>query len=582
MAARRSDEPFLWAKKEGTYRPWIWREVADAVSTLASAMAALGLQREDRVLLVSENRPEWLITDLAVMTAGGITVPAYTTNTSADHAYLVEHSGARLCVTSTAALARRLAPALRDREDMRALLVFEGTDEAATAPVRTLDWQAALALGRDHASVDWSDRLEADDTACFIYTSGTGGRPKGVMQTHANILANVRAAADLLRRIELGGDDVFLSFLPLSHAYEHTAGQFLPMATGAQIYYAEGIETLSTNLLEVRPTVLPCVPRLYEVLRQKILAGVRRQPAWRQKLFDMALDLGTRRYESGGTLPLHLAPIDRVLERLVRDKVRARFGGRLKAMVSGGAPLNRDVGLFFVALGLPVLQGYGQSEAAPVISVNIPGRARVDTVGPPLDGVELRIADDGEILVRGPNVMKGYWRDPEATAATIRDGWLHTGDVGRLEPEGDLVITDRKKDIIVNAGGDNISPQRVEGVLMLEPEIAQALVVGDKRPFLVALLVPDGEFVTRFAKDTGGRGDLAECARDPGFVARIGEAVKRANEHFSAIERIRRFHVMPEPFTVENGLLTPTMKLRRPLILKAHAELLESLYARRG
>jgi long-chain acyl-CoA synthetase len=274
-----------------------------------------------------------------------------------------------------------------------------------------------------------------------------------------------------------------------------------------------------------------------------------------------------------------LAAADLVLDRLVRAKVRARFGGRLKALVSGGAPLNQEVGLFFVALGLPLLQGYGQTESSPVVSVNPPLRNRIETVGPPLEGVELRIADDGEILVRGGLVMKGYWKDPEATAHALEGGWLHTGDIGELDPDGYLRITDRKKDLIVNSGGDNIAPQRVEGILLLEPEIGQAVVFGDRRPHLVALITPHPEFVKRYAREHHRRADLSELAAVQGFRIAIGEAVARANKRLSAIERVRRFHVMPEAFSIENGLMTPTMKLRRHLIYRAYEDLIEGLYA---
>jgi len=320
------------------------------------------------------------------------------------------------------------------------------------------------------------------------------------------------------------------------------------------------------------------VPRLYEVLRQKILSGVHRQGGIKQRMFELALQLGIKRYEQGGRLNPLEGVVDRVLDKLVRQKVNERFGGNLKAMVSGGAPLNYDVGAFFVGLGLPVLQGYGQTEASPVISANPPGGARLDTVGPPFKGVELKIADDGEILVRGNSVMRGYWKDEETTARTIIDGWLHTGDIGVIDTDGYLKITDRKKDIIVNSGGDNISPQRVEGIMLLEPEIGQAFIYGDKKPYLVALISPDSDAVKAYARQAGKPNDLAELVHDQAFRQTIGEAVKRANTNLSAIERIRKFEIMTEPFTVENEMMTPTLKLRRPYIIERHGELLQSLY----
>src|SRR5205823_5568235 len=312
------------------------------------------------------------------------------------------------------------------------------------------------------------DALAPDDIACIIYTSGTGGAPKGVMLSHRNILANCRGAYRLLEMLGFG-EEVFLSFLPLSHSYEHTAGMFFPISIGAEIYFAEGADTLAANLLEARPTIMTAVPRLYETMHQRIRLGIQRERGLKRRLFERAVAIGRKRLDD---TPLSFGDrmLDPVLDRLVRDKVRARFGGRLKAIISGGAPLNPEIGGFFVALGVELLQGYGQSEAAPVICCNPPGRIKIDTVGPPVDGVEVRIAEDGEILVAGDNVMKGYWGAPEETARTLVDGWLHTGDVGHLDADGYLTITDRKRDFIKNSGGDMISPARVEGALTLAPE----------------------------------------------------------------------------------------------------------------
>ena len=570
VAEERKDKPFLWAKIDGSYQPWTWSEVRSAIQAIANALSASGIERGDRVVLVAENRPEWLISDLAILQAGGITVPAYTTNTVQDHRYILQHCSAKGVICSTAQLAQKLIPAVSQCPAVQTALFIEDPQLELSVPHKLSSWSHAIELGKASQTIEMTHELEPDDTACLIYTSGTGGNPKGVMLSHRNILANVRGAAELLRMVKIDEEDVFLSFLPLSHSYEHTAGQFFPMAIGAQIYYAEGIETLSANLLEARPTVLPCVPRLYEVLRQRIMSGAKRQGGIKAKLFDKAIELGARRYHQG-SLPIHLDLVDRVLSKLVRKKVNQRFGGRLKAMISGGAPLNFDVGLFFVSLGLPVLQGYGQTEAAPVISANVPGKARIDTVGPPLLGVDVKIADDGEILVRGENVMKGYWEDSEATSAALIDGWLHTGDIGNFDENGFLKITDRKKDIIVNSGGDNISPQRIEGMLMLEQEIAQALVIGDKRPYLVALIVPDQDIVKSLRREHGDESDMA-------IKKSIGEVIKRANASLSPIERIRRYEIMSEPFSVENGMMTPTMKLRRPIIIDKHLKTLDKLY----
>ncbi len=575
-AQREGGNPFLWHKVDSVYRPWSWRRVAAEAARLSRALRQLGLEPGDRVVLVSENRPEWCVADLAVLGAGGITVPAYTTNTERDHAFILNHSEARMVICSGSNLAKRLIPAIKQAPGVKTLLFIEPLAGTGELPVTAVAWSDALALGDRSPALDLAPTIKPDDIACFIYTSGTGGTPKGVMLSHRNIMCNLEGAYELVKKIGLGNRERFLSFLPLSHSYEHTAGQFFPISIGAEIYYAEGVEHLSTNLVEAKPTILTCVPRLYEVLRQRILSGVHRQGGIKQKLFELALRLGTKRYEQKGRLNPFEQAIDGLLDKLVRTKVNERFGGHLKAMVSGGAPLNYDVGVFFVALGLPVLQGYGQTEASPVISANPPGGARLDTVGPAFKGVEIKIAEDGEIVVRGDNVMRGYWQDEETTARTIVDGWLHTGDIGVIEPDGYLKITDRKKDIIVNSGGDNVSPARVEGVLLLEPEIGQAFIYGDRKPYLVALISPDADAAKAYARETGKQAD--ELARDQGFRQRIGEAVKRANANLSPIERIRKFEIMTEPFTVDNGLMTPTLKLRRPMITDRHGALLESLY----
>ncbi len=503
--ARNGEAPFLWAKRDGRYQPWSWARVGREVQLLARTLVAMGVRPGDRVAIVAENRPEWCVADLAVMAAGGITVPSYTTYTTADYAYLLNHSEARLVIFSGAGVARRLLPAVAEAPSVAGLLAIEPIEEPAMAlPLTT--YAEALARGEAEAPVSAGQGRGPDDVACFIYTSGTGGRPKGVMLTHRNIMANVRGTWHLFQRLT-PEERVFLSFLPLSHSYEHTVGQFLPIAFDGQIYYADGVEHLAANLLEARPGVLPCVPRLYEVLRQRIAAAVEREGGIRAKLFHLALKLGSKAYEQRGRLAPHERLLNIALDHLVRRKIRQRFGGRLVAMASGGAPLNYEVGLFFVALGLPVAQGYGQTESSPVISVNPPWASRIDTVGPPLQGVEVRIAEDGEILVRGDLVMKGYWKDEEATAQVLKDGWLHTGDIGEIDADGYLKITDRKKDLIVNSGGDNVSPQRVEGVLALEPDIGQALVFGDRRPHLVALIVPSQALLKEGARAVGSDGD---------------------------------------------------------------------------
>ena len=576
QAERLAEKPLLWAKRDGTYRPITWREVAEQIRGLAAGLKALGLERGERVVLVSENRPEWLVADLAIMAAGGITVPAYTTNTSADHTHILGDSGAAGAIVSTAALAKRLLPAAAESESCRWTVALEPPAEGIEG-CDLVSWADCLTRGQGAADSGIPATAGRDDLACFIYTSGTGGAPKGVMLSHGNILANCKGAYHLLESFGLGAE-VFLSFLPLSHSYEHTAGQFFPLSIGAEIYYAESIEKLIDNLGESRPTVMTAVPRLYETMHQRIRRGVEKQGGFKKTLFDQTLALGLKAAEAPESLGAFERLKNRLLDRLVRKKILQRFGGRLKGMVSGGAALNPEIGLFFTALGVPVLQGYGQTEASPVVSANPPGKVKMRSVGPPMEGVEVKIAEDGELLVRGDLVMKGYWQNPGATAEAIRDGWLHTGDIAELDHEGYITITDRKKDIIVLSGGDNVSPARLEGMLTLQPEIGQAMVIGDKRPHLVTLIVPDPDFVTNWAREHGKADDLATLAEDADFRASIGKVVEEVNAGLSNLERIRRFAIADEAFSVENEMMTPTLKIRRHIIKATYGERLEALY----
>jgi long-chain acyl-CoA synthetase len=512
-------------------------------------------------MLVAENRPEWAIADLAIMTAGGITVPAYATATAEDLRHVLTDSGAGAVIVS-GGLAGRMLPVAHDAGCP--LVVTMDEVPAPDAGMTVIGWDTLLAEGaaRPGDATALAALPARDDVACLIYTSGTGGTPRGVMLTHANILHNIWSAFDLLEEVGRG-DEVFLSFLPLSHSYEHSAGQFLAISVGAEIYYAEGADKLAANLLEARPTITTAVPRLFEAMHQRIALQVKNHPRLRRWLFEQAVALGTKRYERPDAMGIHERLLDRVLDRLVRAKVRARFGGRLKALVSGGAPLNYHDGVFFQALGVPVFQGYGQTESSPFLACNRPRKIKLHTVGPALLGVELRIADDGEILARGDMVMKGYWGDPEGTAAVVRDGWLHTGDIGQLDEDGYLQITDRKKDIIVISGGDNISPAKVEAELTREPEIAQAMVHGDKHPYLVAVLMPEDQL----------------AARDPETVREaVGAALERANRRLSPLERVRSFVVASEAFSIANGMLTPTLKIRRHRIRETYRASLEALY----
>jgi long-chain acyl-CoA synthetase len=578
-AAERGERPFLWGKRDGQYHPTSWAEAARQVGRLSRGLRALGVARGDRVALVSENRPEWAIADLAIMAAGAVAVPGYTTNTIDDHRHILANTGAKAAIVSTRKLSGNLLAAARQTPSTRFVVAMEPLGLTQHPGVDVHGWDEVLAKG-DAAPDDVMavvDSIQRTDVSCIIHTSGTGGVPRGATLSHGAIICNCMGAEVLLR--ELGLDnETFLSFLPLSHSYEHAAGLHFPLSVGAQIYYAEGADALAANMLEARPTIMTAVPRLYETLHARITAGVKREGGLKARLFWKAVELGTRRYHDPDSLSLGQALLDKLLDLLVRRKVKARFGGRLKALVSGGAPLNPEIGIFFTALGLRLLQGYGQTEAAPVVSCNPPHKVKLHTVGPALVDVDVKIAEDGEILVRGELVMQGYWNDPEGTAQVLHDGWLHTGDIGRLDADGYIQITDRKKDIIVNSGGDNLSPQRVEGFLTLEPEIAQAMVHGDKRPYVVAVIVPRKEFAEEWAAKHGMKPELAELAVDKAFHDAVGAAVERVNAKLSSIERVRRFILAGEPFGLENNMLTPSLKIRRHIIRQTYGQALDALY----
>ena len=565
QAQRLGDRSFLWHKTAGHYHSISWATAANQIEQLSRALKARNIVTGDRVIIVAENRPEWLMADLAIMAIGAISVPAYTTNTVDDHKHIINDSGAVGAIVSTKQFAERLLPAAHESDALRFIIAIDYLEVSQSLNVKINGWRDTLAnhmMGEDIIAA--ASRLKRTDTACIIYTSGTGGAPKGVMLSHGAILHNCLGATDALIDLDLD-DEVFLSFLPLSHSYEHTAGQFFPISIGAQIYYAEGVETLATNMIEARPTIMTAVPRLYEMLHARITGAVSKQGGLKASLFHKALQLGQKRYNNAGRLSLIETIADSTLDKLVRSKVKARFGGRLKALVSGGAPLNFDIGLFFTSLGLTILQGYGQTESAPVVSANRASNNKIHTVGPALTGVDVKIADDGEILVRGELVMQGYWNNEAATKEAIQNDWLHTGDIGVIDEDGYIQITDRKKDIIVNSGGDNISPQRVEGLLTLEPEISQAMVFGDKRPHLVGIIVPDETW-------------LSTLSRDQEVHQALDEAVTRVNHRLSNIERVRRFIVADAAFTIDNALMTPTMKIRRHKIIELYRARLEALY----
>ncbi|MDC0226581.1 long-chain fatty acid--CoA ligase [Alphaproteobacteria bacterium] len=583
-------DPYLWKKVNEKFVPLSWEEVKVQVESIAKALINLGILKGDRVVILSENRPEWQISDLAIMAIGAISVPAYTTSTTNDYKHIINNSGARCLIVSSHNLTLKALPAVIESSKCQNIIKIDEDKKKYNDPINIINWNNLIQENKnsswssieneDYKNIDLINLAQAHkrtDTACIIYTSGTGGSPKGVMLSHGAMLTNCSGAQELLKNLTSNMQEIrFLSWLPLSHSYEHTL-QFYEMGIGAQIYYAEGLDKLLINMSETKPHFMTAVPRFYDSLHTRISQGLKKQSKLSQKLFSETLRLGQKDYYNE-SMTFYEKLINNLLNKIVRKKVNKRFGGSLKALISGGAALNFEVGLYLSALGLPLLQGYGQTETAPVVSANPPEKIKLDTVGPLFKGTEVKIAKDGEILVRGENIMNGYWNDPEATNATIVDGWVHTGDIGEFDEDQYLKITDRKKDIIVNAGGDNISPSRIEEKLDIEPEIAQSMLYGDFKNYLVAIIVPDKEQALDWANKNNKSKDLKILINDQDFIKMIKEVTSKVNSKLSTIEQVRKFILIDEEFTIENDMMTPTMKVKRFKVKSTFGDKLEKLY----
>ena len=574
-----NNKPYLWDKKEGKYSSTSWKETETKVKAISKSLKDLGILKGDRVAIISENRSEWQIADLAIMSIGAITVPAYITSTQKDYEYILNHCEARCLIVSSLELAKKAIPAAANSAKCKNIILIEKIDYEIKKNVSIYYWNDLIKENFDN-NINLTN-LEKDinrkDTACIIYTSGTGGNPKGVMLSHGAMLHNCSGAQKLLLDLTSNIESVrFLSWLPLSHSYEHTL-QFFYTSVGGEIYYAEGIDKLLVNMTEAKPHIMTAVPRFYDSLYTRITQGLNNQSKFRKFLFKKTVELGKKKYLEGELKGFDNL-VNNILSKLVRKKVIQRFGGNLLALVSGGSALNFEIGLYLYSLGLPLLQGYGQTETGPVVSANIPEKIKLDTVGPPLQNTAVKISDDGEILVKGENMMNGYWNDPDSTNNAIIDGWVHTGDIGELDKDNYIKITDRKKDIIVNAGGDNISPSRVEAKLEIEPEIFQSMLYGDYKNYLVAVIVPDKDFASNWAKENNKDINITDLIKDESFKKIIKEALNRVNKSLSVIEQVRKFILIDYEFTIENEMMTPSMKVRRFKVKEKYKEKLENLY----
>ncbi|HET9767257.1 MAG TPA: long-chain fatty acid--CoA ligase [Thermoanaerobaculia bacterium] len=578
FAAAGHDKPdCLLHKVGGEFRPISTAEVVDRVQRLAKALRELGVGRGDRVALMAENGPHWPVIDFAALCTGAVLVPIYPTLLPDGAAYIVNDSGAKVLFVQGQ---ERLDGLLALRRDMPQLQQVVRIDGAAGEGFTSLDALFERGAGADRAAFEAeAKKAQPDDLATFIYTSGTTGNPKGVMLTHGNLASNVSSGSEC---IAVRGEYTALSFLPLSHSFERTV-DYVYFYRGATIAYAESVNTVPQNLVEVKPHVFVSVPRVYEKFQARVLDTVSKSPAWRQRLFQWGLDLGRealpyrlQNQRPPGLLGTKLA----VADRLVFSKIKARLGGRFVFATSGGAPLARELAEFFWSIGVPIFEGYGLTETSPVLTVNTPERVRLGSVGPALPGVTLKIAEDGEILAKGPNIMKGYYNNPEATAEVIdAEGWFHTGDIGHLDADGFLFITDRKKELIVNAYGKNIAPAPIENALKASRYVSQAVVLGDKHKFLTALLVPDFDALRPWARGQGiAFTSDEELVEAPQVRQLIAGEVAPVNAKLARYERIQAWDLIPTEFTIEGGELTPTQKVKRRIINSKYKDKIDALY----
>jgi long-chain acyl-CoA synthetase len=581
---KSADRPAQMLKQAGAWKTLTWREVGDTVRDVALGLIALGRQKGDAVALLSASRAEWVQADFAIFSAGCISVPVYPSYPPDLIAYVVNDSGARAIIVEDPG---QLAKVLEARDKMPGLehIVVISGYEATQPPKMVHTWEMLRRLGADAAGAHASTLAERigttrpDDLASIVYTSGTTGPPKGVMQTHGNHMAAQRNS-ESAAPCEEGW--VHLLFLPLAHSFARLES-FLGVYRGLCTAFAENLEKVGDNLKEVRPHFICSVPRVFEKVYAKILAGVEAGPPVKRKIFNWAIGVGrqvSRHQQRGQPLPPLLALKRALAHKLVFSKLHAALGGRLQWAISGGAPLSRDIAEFFHAAGILILEGYGLTETCPAATFNRPARFKFGSVGQPLDNVEVKIAADGEILIRGANIAKGYLKQPEATAEVFEpSGWFHSGDIGRIDEDGFVFITDRKKDLIVTAGGMNIAPQNIENLLKADPFISQAMVYGDRKPYPVALITINPDELTKFARDHGILAtEPSVVVKHPKVVERVSRTVEEKNSQLQSYAKIKKFSILPGDFTQDGGELTPTLKVKRKVVSNKYMTTIEELY----
>ena len=554
-------------KKDGEWSHISWNEASDLVQDLSLGLHEIGVRKNDKISIIAENSYKWCVVDLAIISLGAITVPGYTTSNEDEIFYLLSHSEASVVFLNSKLLStiENILPKLDKIKHI--VCIDEVKSTKLNKTINSFDNlidKGSKSLGKSSFKEDTLYKVKEDDVVSIIYTSGTSSKPKGVMLTHKSIISNILGANELVKELEVK-DHKFLSIIPLSHAYEHTAGFFLPILIGAEIFFNENRDQIVNDLLSVKPSLMTAVPRLYEVLHKKINNQLSNQSKITQKLFSKTIELGTKKFEKHELLFIEKLQ-DFALDKLVRKKIQKKFGGNLKAFISGGAALNEQIGLFFQSLGINILQGYGQTECSPLISCNPINNIKINSVGPVIKGIDIKLSKQNEILVKGNSLMKGYWKDKKNTNNTIIDGWLHTGDLGSIDEDGYLYISGRINEMIVNSGGENIAPVPIENLLMSYDEVEQALVCGHNRPFLISVLIPNETLLK------ANRSNVNKMKTD------FQNIINNVNKQLSQNKKIRKFILSDKLFSIENSQLTPTLKMKRRVIEAFYKDEIENLY----
>ena len=578
------DKYIMHVKENGKYRGITYKEFEEHTENFACGLSALGIKKDDKIAISSENRPEWVYSDMAILGLGGIDVPLYPSLTADSQEFILNNSEATGIIVSNKFQLNKILKIWHNCKKLKFVIVLNDNDIEDKKINNLYSFKEIQDMGIKFKELNQNifkeniKTVSENDICTIIYTSGTTGNPKGVILTHKNIISNVNAVLDCL---PISSSDIFLSFLPLCHIFERMGGYYTGFACEGTVYYAESIEMISQNILEVKPTIITTVPRLFERIYSKIIKNVEKEAATKQKIFYWAVETGKKyaRLKKENNIPLKLKMEHKLAEKLVFSKLKEKMGGRLRFFVSGGAPLSREMGEFFEAIGVIILEGYGLTESSPVIAANRADDYKFGTVGKILPGVQVKIASDGEILVKGPNVMLGYYKNKSETNETIKDGWLHTGDIGVFDSDGFLMITDRKKHLFKTSGGKYIAPAPIENLFLKSKFIDQFMLIGNHRMFLSALIVPDFESIQEYADSHKiSYSDIKDLINKNEIHDLIDKEITHLQKKLANYEKVRKFRILDKPFTIESGEITPSLKIKRKFVEERYAYLIEGMY----